>query len=181
MTCLHPRRLGLASTMVLLLVAIPGIGPIQSRAAETTAVVLTIRGAVDQPLPLRLADLEAMPHTTLKAREKNGDEATFDGVALSELIQRAKPHFTEKCCSNAANACLVVRAADGYRVLFAMAEVQTNFTNRPILLAHQRDGKPLLDSQGPLRLIVPDEKLHSRWVRQVKSMEVLFVGGETSP
>jgi hypothetical protein len=41
-----------------------------------------------------------------------------------------------------------------------------------LLLADQRDGKPLSEKEGPLRLVVPDEKREGRWVRQVISLKV---------
>ena len=45
-------------------------------------------------------------------------------------------------------------------------------TDRAILLAECRDGKPLAAPTGPLRVVVPGEKRHSRWVRQVVTLKV---------
>jgi len=39
-------------------------------------------------------------------------------------------------------SCLLV-AADGYRAVIALPEIDPAFTNKPILLAFLRDGKPL--------------------------------------
>ena len=64
---------------------------------------------------------------------------------------------------------LLVEAADGYRVIFALPELDPAFTERVVLLADHRDGQPLSTAEGPLRLVVPDEKRHARWVRQVGS------------
>ena len=55
---------------------------------------------------------------------------------------------------------LVVEAADGYRVVFALPELDPGYTDRTILLADRRDGKPLSDREGPLQVIVPGEKKH---------------------
>jgi hypothetical protein len=41
-----------------------------------------------------------------------------------------------------------------------------------IVLADRRDDAPLEAREGPLQIIVPDEKLHARWVRQVKSLTI---------
>lgn len=149
--------------------------------AETNSAALVVRGAVDKPLQLTLADLQAMPRNRVKAREKDGAAATFEGVALTELIKRSNPQLTEKCCGNAANACVIVRAADNYRVLFSLAEIDMSFTDRKVLLADRRDGKPLTELQGPLRLIVPGEKVHARWVRQVRTLEVVRVAADATP
>ena len=64
---------------------------------------------------------------------------------------------------------LLVEAADGYRVVFALPELDPAFTERMVLLADHRDGQPLTTTEGPLRLVVPDDKRHARWVRQVGS------------
>src|SRR5262249_21527632 len=144
-------------------------------------IALLVRGEVENPLQLTLADLRAMPHLTVKAHDKNGEEVSFDGVALAEILERAKPKLTAKCCTNAANACVIVRAADNYRAVFALAEIQPDFTDRKIILADRANGRPLTEGQGPLRLLVPGEKIHARWVRQVKALDVVRVTGEAKP
>jgi hypothetical protein len=67
---------------------------------------------------------------------------------------------------------LVVEAADGYRAVFALPELDPLFTDRVILLADRRDGKSLSEREGPLRIIVPGEKRPARWVRQVVALKV---------
>ena len=67
---------------------------------------------------------------------------------------------------------VVAEASDGYRAIFALAELDPAFTDRVILLADRRDGKPLSAREGPLQMIVPGEKKHARWVRQVIRLKV---------
>ncbi|MFO0893059.1 MAG: molybdopterin-dependent oxidoreductase, partial [Isosphaeraceae bacterium] len=62
--------------------------------------------------------------------------------------------------------------ADGYRAVFALPELDPDFTDRPVLLADRRDGRPLPGKDGPLQVIVPSDKRHSRWVRQVVALRV---------
>jgi hypothetical protein len=66
----------------------------------------------------------------------------------------------------------VIEAHDGYQVLFTLPELDSLFTDRVVLLADRRDGKPLSEKEGPLRIVVPDEKRQARWIRQVKSIAV---------
>jgi DMSO/TMAO reductase YedYZ molybdopterin-dependent catalytic subunit len=145
-------------------------------AAAQTNIVVTVRGTVEQPLSLAIADLQAMPRIKLTTREKDGSEATFEGVALYEVVNRAKPKFSEHCCSNAINMIVVIKAADNYQAAFSWPELDPKFDNRTVLLADQRNGQPLKPPQGPLQLIVPDDKVHARWVRQANLIEVLPVG-----
>ncbi|HLX04715.1 MAG TPA: hypothetical protein VKR28_04230, partial [Candidatus Binatus sp.] len=70
---------------------------------------------------------------------------------------------------------VVASAPDGYRVLFSLTEFDPAFSDRVILLADQRDGKPLDTREGPLRFIVPGDKRHARWIRGLTTIEVLRV------
>jgi hypothetical protein len=45
-----------------------------------------------------------------------------------------------------------------------------------ILLADRCAGQPLEPGQGPLQIIVPDDKVHGRWVRQANLIEILPSG-----
>jgi hypothetical protein len=67
---------------------------------------------------------------------------------------------------------VVVEALDKYRVIFALPELDAAFTDRGVLLADRRDNQPLPTVEGPLRLVIPDEKRHARWVRQVVSIHL---------
>jgi hypothetical protein len=76
---------------------------------------------------------------------------------------------------------LQVGAADGYRVIFSLPELDEAFTDRIVLLADRKDGKPLSEPEGPFRVIVPDEKRPARWVRQVVSLTVRRSGNNPVP
>jgi hypothetical protein len=65
-----------------------------------------------------------------------------------------------------------VEAADGYRVVFALPEFDSDFTDRKIYLVSKRDGKPLSEKEGPVRVVVSDEKHPARWVRQVTALKI---------
>jgi hypothetical protein len=67
----------------------------------------------------------------------------------------------------------MVKARDGYAAVFALPEFDPGFTNRVTILADQRQGRALDSVEGPFRLIVPGEKRHVRWVRQVIDIEVI--------
>jgi DMSO/TMAO reductase YedYZ molybdopterin-dependent catalytic subunit len=147
-----------------------------SAPAQTNAAVVAVRGAVEQPLQLGLSELRAMPRSKLKVQEKGGVEATYEGVALYEVVSRAKPRLSEQCCSNAVNTVVVIKAADNYQAIFSLPELDPKFGHGQVLLADRREGQPLNPAQGPLQIIVPDDKVHARWVRQVNLIEVRPLG-----
>ncbi len=70
---------------------------------------------------------------------------------------------------------VLVTARDGYRVVFALPELDPDFSDasKQIILADTADGKPLSEKQGPLRVVVPQEKKAARWIRMVETIEVV--------
>jgi len=113
-----------------------------------------------------------MPRTTLSISDDNGNKAVYDGVPVQEILKRAgAPSGKELRGPNMALG-VVARASDGYRVLFSLAEFDPAFHEATILLADRRDNKPLDSREGPLRLVVPGEKRHARWVRGITDLQV---------
>ena len=94
------------------------------------------------------------------------------GVEVGEILKLAGVKFGEQLRGKDLALFLVVEAADHYRAVFALPELDHAFTDRIVLLADRRDGKPLGTNLGPLRVIVPDEKRPARWVRQVVAFTI---------
>jgi ketosteroid isomerase-like protein len=65
-----------------------------------------------------------------------------------------------------------VRGSDGYVAAFALGEFDPSLGDRQAVLVDERDGKPLGATDGPWRLIVPQDKREARWVRNVVSIEI---------
>lgn len=81
---------------------------------------------------------------------------------LTEILKPAGVKFGEALRGWDLALFLVVEAADHYRAVFGLPELGHAFTDRVVLLADRRDGKPLATNEGPLHLIVPDEKRQAR-------------------
>ena len=109
----------------------------------------------------------------MRAKDHNGKEGKFDGVSLGAVLKAAGVKFGEQLRGKALATYLLVNAEDGYQAVYALPEVDPELTDRLILLADARDGVPLPAKIGPLQIIVPGDKQHSRWVRQVKSLIIM--------
>ena len=123
---------------------------------------------------LTRADLEALPHikvTTTKA----GTSTVFEGIALEAVLEKAGVQFGETLRGKRLASCLLVEAADGYRAVIALPEIDPAFTSKQMILALLKDGKPLDDKEGPYRIVIPDESRMARWVRQVTALKVVDV------
>jgi DMSO/TMAO reductase YedYZ molybdopterin-dependent catalytic subunit len=58
-------------------------------------------------------------------------------------------------------------------VVFTLAELDPQFANESVLIADKRDGKPLPERQGPLRLVCASDKEGARSVRMLETIEVV--------
>ncbi|HEY6564828.1 MAG TPA: hypothetical protein VIY86_10055, partial [Pirellulaceae bacterium] len=67
---------------------------------------------------------------------------------------------------------LIAQSLDGYRVVFALPELDSEFSDRVVIVADRLNGKPLDERDGPLRIIVSDEFKHARWIRQLNLLTV---------
>lgn len=162
----------LACIAFCLLIAPAAFGQSVQPNAPAPDVLLQVGGEVERPLKLTAADLMKLPRRTVSAKDHGGKEAAFEGVELVEVLKLAGVKFGEGLRGKSLALFLVVEAADNYRAVFALPELDPAFTDRVMLLADRRDGKPLAITEGPLRIIVPDEKRHARWVRQVTTLSI---------
>lgn len=161
---LTPVRSGLFTFVQFLFFMVPITGQSQS--------ALTIAGEVAKPLTFQEADLRAMPHTEVTAKDHDGKDHRYSGIPVLELLKQAGTTLGSELRGKNLRKVVVVKAADGYEVVFALPELDPEFTTRTILLADTVDGAPLVPGVGPYRIVVPDEKKPSRWVRDVKSIDV---------
>jgi DMSO/TMAO reductase YedYZ molybdopterin-dependent catalytic subunit len=137
-----------------------------------SSVLLSVQGEVPHPLKLTAEEFAQLPRQTVRATDREGKEAEFEGVAVFEILQRTGLKLGNELRGPALAQYLLVQAADGYRAVFALPEIDPACTDRTILLADRRDGKPLAANEGPLRIVVPGEKRHARWVRQVVALRI---------
>ncbi len=167
----HARCISFALLLIALLSAITS-GQANRSPAPTADSLLSIGGEVERPLKLTAADLSKLPRRTVRAKDHDGKEASFEGVELGEVLKLAGVKSGEALRGKSLALFLVVEARDGYRAVFALPELDRAFTDRVILLADRRDGKALAAAEGPLRIVVPDEKRQGRWVRQVITLTI---------
>jgi hypothetical protein len=126
------------------------------------------------PVKVTAAEITALPHQEI-AVDDHGKTVRFEGVPLRLVLEKGGVTLGDSLRGKRLSSCLLVEAADGYRVVIALPELDPGFTDRVILLADQVDGHPLDSKEGPFRIIVPGEKRMARWVRQVTTFKVVQV------
>ena len=171
------RTLRISGASVVLAV-ISGLVAAQSASSPPPAEdVLRVRLADGRTMAFGRADLEKLPSESALA--KLPDRASFPvtGVSVTTLLRAAGMDLSANLGSRAVvTRALVARAADGYRAVFGLAEVDPHFGHAPMIVVWKRaDDSALPPRSGPFELIHTGDGRAARWVRQLQSLEVTEV------
>jgi hypothetical protein len=161
MTCMSYSRILLIFCSAALWAQAPASAP------------LIISGDIPASVTLTADDIAKMPHETVTIPDQDGTKVDYQGVPLREILQRAGAPLGKELRGKALTTYIVAKAKDGYQVVFTIGEIAPEFGNASILVADQRDGKPLFGYQGPLRLVCPNDKAGARSVRMLEKIEIV--------
>lgn len=156
----------IAQLSVILLLCISAFGQTQTTPQHSIVVQVGTR-------QIRLADLGKYPRLEVKAKDHDGKVSTYSGVELREILGPLGAKMGKDLRGKELTNHVLIEAADGYRVVFALAELDPEFTDDPIILADTQDGKPLTEKNGPFQIIAPADKRHGRWIRQVTAIKLI--------
>jgi hypothetical protein len=115
--------------------------------------------------------LDHLPRAEARVTEDD-TPVTYEGVLLTDVLAVVGAPRGALLRGAALSQFVVIEARDGYRVVFALAEIDKGFSDTTVLLADRRGGVPIDDEQGPLRIVVPKEQRHGRWIRQVQRINI---------
>lgn len=133
---------------------------------------LTISGSGLELTKLSHDKLVTLPRTTLKVHEKEGEEFAYEGVKMADVLAVAGMKFGQSLRGERLADYLLAESVDGFRVVFALTELDPDFSDRIVLLADRRNGQAIEGRDGPLRIVVSDERKHARWVRNVSALTI---------
>ena len=145
--------------------------PVIAQNAAAPAV-LSIKGEVTNPLTLKQEDFSKMKRIDMRLTDRDNKDHDFSGVDLSDILRQAGAPMGPALRGKNMNKYLLVESKDGYLTVFSLAELDSGFISRTILLVDREDGQPLSASQGPFRIVVPGEKKHARWTWGVTTLIV---------
>lgn len=140
--------------------------------AQNTGTSLTITNADHSTTSLAASDIKNLPHKMLQVTAHDGKQHTYTGVALSVLLQKAGVPMGDSVKKKTVSSYVLITAADNYRVVYALAEVDSVLSDKKIILADADNGQPLPANALPYQIITTNEKIHARMIRQVVSTEV---------
>ena len=132
--------------------------------------VLSLEGKVKQPQHWTLDDLKKMQadHADVTYQTDRGPVAAhFSGVLLWSLIAAAGGIDDDSKGAELRHA-IRITAKDGYVVVTSTGEIAPDFGGKSVLVAYERDGKPL----DGFRIVMPGDKHGGRNVRDVTTIGV---------
>ncbi|HMG89558.1 MAG TPA: molybdopterin-dependent oxidoreductase [Chryseolinea sp.] len=144
------------------------------KAQPSSAPLLVVEGEVQKPLKLDISELNNLKQTEVKAKDHGGVERLYKGVMLFDILSAAGVTLGGQLRGKNLLKFVAVKAVDGYEVIFSLPEIDPEFTAQTILLAYEVDGKPLPKREGPFRMVVPNDKKHARWIREITTISVAF-------
>jgi hypothetical protein len=116
-----------------------------------------------------------MRQVVVMAKAQDEKVHRYSGVSLANILNKAGLAPDDSTHRKMVNTYVVITAADGSKAMYTLAEIDPLFANRSIILADREDKKPLSAEDGPFQIIVPGEKLHARWLRQVSGIQVVQI------
>lgn len=147
--------------------------------AGTPSHTLTVTGAVLASVSLDLASIQRLaPKDTgpmdvvCASGEVKGKVDNYRGVLLTDILNtvgiRLEDHKDDR------RMVIVARATDGYTVTFSWSELYNTEVGKQVIVAWEKDGKPLDDGEGQLLLVSgKDIKTGPRRVRWLDRIEVV--------
>jgi DMSO/TMAO reductase YedYZ molybdopterin-dependent catalytic subunit len=159
-----PRRPRFIALIVLML-----CGGVSIRAQQAApAASIEISGDVSKPITVTAADLSALPQVTVMA-----GTTAYEGVLLEDVLKTAGVVSGSSLKGKALSTYVLAEGRDGYAVVFSLGELDSAISDGQVVLAETSGGKPLADTQGPFRLVLPKDKIGARSVRMLSKLTVV--------
>jgi len=131
---------------------------------SSVSTQLQVAGEVQNALKLAVEDLRGIA-------KKRGAAAAgaYSGVRLVDLLEEADIRRDSPRALR--RTYLVAFATDGYQAVFSWGELYNSPIGKGVLIAIERDGKPLQDGEGRFTLVsAADDKpgpRHVKWLNRI--------------
>jgi len=126
-----------------------------------------------EPASFSPSQIESMPHikVTTHNPHANADE-TYSGVRLADLLTKLGAPLGKELHGESLAIYLIARGSDGYEVVLSLAEVDPDFHSGEVIVADAMNGKKLDAHNGPLKLVVSEDKRAARCVRNLDTIDL---------
>lgn len=138
-----------------------------------TASSLNLIGTNGEQVSLSATELQNLPRQTVTVHNPHtkADE-TYQGVALSVLLERIGAPLGAKLRGKALAMYIVAEGTDQYRAIYSLAEADPDFHTGSVIVADRENGQPIA-KDGPFKMVNTEDKRPARWVRNLASIRLV--------
>lgn len=161
--------------------AYAGLGGAANKAdkpAQYLTESISVTGAVERPLQLRVADLRQFPPQQIgevpmvcQSGANLGKLERLKGVRLRDILEKAAVKAPGH--NDVKKMIIIASASDGYKVVFSWSEIFNSPVGDGVIVFFEKDGQPLADDEGRIAMISSrDLRSGPRHVKWLQSLEV---------
>ena len=144
-------------------------------AAAQTAPSLKLIGLDGGAKTLTAAHLQALPQVEVADSSAETGRLLFRGPTLRSVVSLVGAPEGRALRGQSMMIVVVAEASDGYKVVYALSELDDQFGARKAIVAVTENGKPLPAQFGPLRIAMAGEAHRARWIRQLTTLRLVRV------
>ena len=150
--------------------------PITS-ASSQSGEKITFEGLFERKTSMSVDDLKKLekryvPVTMVGSHKGYIGEFVYAGASLKEAMLVAGYRGTRGANVSCEDYIRAI-GKDGYGIILSWGEVFNQVSGEDIILAYEKNGKPLDREEGPVRLIVPGDYYCGRYVKGVTKVVAL--------
>ncbi len=146
-------------------------------AGQSPSASLRLIGLDGTTRALDLQALRALPQVSVVDSSPATGVSRFRGPTVRTLVSLVGAPQGHDLRGPSMTLVVLAEARDGYKVAYSLGELDEQFGARAAIVTLSEDDHPLSDEDGPLRIIVPGESHHARWIRQLTTLRVVRAGG----
>lgn len=150
------------STLALTLFAV-----ISPAAAQS----IDLKGPDGHTVTLSAETVAAMPQVKVTL-DVHGVSHVYEGPLLIDVLKTVGAPTGRDLHGAALASAIIATAADGYQVVFGLAEADPGTRPNRIILADKADGAALDEHAGAFQIVVEGDLRPARSIRQVVTLEV---------
>ena len=138
---------------------------------------LTLTGLSGETKTLSPDDLKAMPHVSVTVMNGHShQQEIYSGVAVKDLLAFRTTEPAEGASRVSPRTTVVIAGAtDRFQVALTLCDTDPGCRSGQAIVADAEDGKPLT-GDGAFKLILSEDKMPGRWVRNLNSLTEKNVG-----
>jgi hypothetical protein len=157
---------------------------------------LIIAGRIEgKRVTVTASDIAKLPRRSVTVKTDRGT-STYEGVTIQSVLELVGTQMGPGLRGDRLLGFILVEGApppvgsirdshredaDDYRAVFSIAELDSTFSQQPVILTTTKDGNPLSAPEGPFQVISPQDKRPTRWIKSVRLIWLLHGDYALSP